>query len=224
MVDYLVVDFFGTLVSLGSLVESYKELGRRLRDLGADELEPEEFARLYARILEGYWARGEPSFTRALVEAAGGVGVRLDPAEASRLVLEVIPARLEVYRDAVEALTMASSLFAGVAVASDGERRVIEEAIKLHGLEPYINVVAASDETGRTKPDPSVVLLALSRLGAEAGKAGVVGDSEKDVEAGARAGVRFKGLVVRRPLRLTGVRPDAVACELVNLVRLASLA
>lgn len=221
--DYLVLDFFGTLVSLGSLFESYKELGRRLAGLGAG-VRPEEFARLYARVLDEYWSRGTPSFTRALVDAAGRVGVRLGEGEASRLILEVVPARLEVYRDAIEALTMASTIFAGVAVASDGERAVVEEAIRAKGLDAYIQAVATSDEAGRTKPDPAVVRLALERLDADPGDAGVVGDSEKDLEAAAGAGVKFKGLVVRRPLRLSQARPDAVACDLVNMVRIASIA
>ncbi len=223
MAEYLVLDFFGTIVSLGSLFDSYKELGRRLQSMGVEALSPDEFARLYARVLDEYWSRGRTSFTEALVEAARRLGVDLGEAEAARLVLEVIPGRLEVYRDAVEALTMASTLFAGVAIATDGERRVVEQAVRLKGLDAYIEAVASSDEVGRTKPDPAVVLLALERLGGEPSKAGVVGDSEKDLEAGERAGVRFKGLVVRRPLRLSSIKPDAVACDLVNLVRVASI-
>lgn len=223
MVEYLVLDFFGTIVSLGSLLDSYKELGRRLQSRAEGSWSPDEFARLYARILDEYWSRGRTSFTQALVEAARRVGVPLDVAGASKLILDVIPGRLTVYRDAVEALTMASTLFAGVAVASDGERSVVEEAIRLKGLDAYIQVVATSDEAGTTKPDPAVIRLALERLGGDPSNAGVIGDSEKDLEAGGRAGVKFKGLVVRRPLRLSKTRPDAVACDLVNLVRLASI-
>lgn len=223
MVEYLVLDFFGTIVSLGSLLDSYKELGRRLQPRAEGDWSPDEFARLYARVLDEYWSRGRTSFTHALVEAARRVGVALDVAEASRLILDVVPQRLMVYRDAVEALTVASTFFAGVAVASDGERSVVEEAIRLKGLDAYIQVVATSDEAGRTKPDPAVIRLALERLGGDPAEAGLIGDSEKDIEAGRRAGVKFKGLVVRRPLRLSASQPDAVACDLVNLVRLASI-
>ncbi|WP_460126268.1 HAD family hydrolase [Stetteria hydrogenophila] len=218
--EYLVLDFFGTVVSLGSLLDSYAALARRLQGLGA-EVEPDAFARLYARVLEGLWRREAAPFTRALVEAAGRVGVRLGEGEARRLVLDVIPRRLTAYRDAVEALAIASTSFEGVAIASEGERGVVEEALRALDLDPYVSAVASSEEAGRAKPDPAVVRLALDRLNAPPEAAGVVGDSEEDLEAGAGAGVGFKGLVVRRPLTLSRARPDAVACDLVNMVRLA---
>lgn len=218
----LVLDFFGTIVSISSLARGYEAVAEALKGMGAPGGRG-ELAGEYARALDRLWAAGRPSFTGALIEVASGLGLGLGEAEARRLVLEALVPRLEAYPDAVEALTVAGGLFEGVAVASDGERVVVEAALEGLGLQGFIDTVATSDEVGRVKPDPAVVLLALERLGARPGDAAVLGDSWKDVEAARRARAAFAGLVVRRPLSSPGA-PDAVACDLVSLVRLASTA
>lgn len=58
------------------------------------------------------------------------------------------------------------------------------------GLLERMGAVIGADSCARSKPDPEPVRLALSRLGAEADAAVMVGDSPHDLAAGRAAGVR----------------------------------
>ncbi len=58
------------------------------------------------------------------------------------------------------------------------------------GLLPYVQAVVGADSCANAKPHPEPVLLALSRLGAAAGEALLVGDSPHDVAAAKAAGTR----------------------------------
>ena len=69
-----------------------------------------------------------------------------------------------------------------------------ERALVHTGLAPYMRFVIASDSTERHKPDPEPVLMALGRLGREAGDALFVGDSPYDMQAARAAGVHALGV------------------------------
>jgi pyrophosphatase PpaX len=79
-------------------------------------------------------------------------------------------------------------------------------------LEENVDVVIASDDTERHKPDPDPVLAALDRLGAEPSEAAYVGDSPFDIRAAKAAGV-FAVAVgwggIHTDERLLAEEPDA---------------
>lgn len=58
----------------------------------------------------------------------------------------------------------------------------------------YFDMVVGSDSTEEKKPSPVPVLHVLSVLGFEPGDAIMVGDSNHDIEAGKRAGVKTVGV------------------------------
>ena len=62
--------------------------------------------------------------------------------------------------------------------------------IRALGLEGMIDAVVASSDVKNLKPHPEPLLLALKRVGVEAGDALFVGDSQADAEAGRAAGIR----------------------------------
>jgi phosphoglycolate phosphatase len=57
------------------------------------------------------------------------------------------------------------------------------------GLAGWLDVVLGPEDTGRLKPAPEILLLALSRLGVPPGEALYVGDMTVDIETGRAAGV-----------------------------------
>ena len=61
------------------------------------------------------------------------------------------------------------------------------------GLAWGFDCLTGGDEVSRGKPDPDIVLLTLRRLGAEAPRAVLVGDTRLDIEAARAAGVPVIG-------------------------------
>lgn len=65
-------------------------------------------------------------------------------------------------------------------------------ALDAHGLAPHIEAVVGRDSVATYKPDPEPLLAVLSQLGVDPGRAVFVGDSPRDAETAARAGVAFR--------------------------------
>lgn len=80
-----------------------------------------------------------------------------------------------------------------VALVTNSPVSMASRVLGAIGLLESFTAIAGGDEVPRGKPDPAVVLLALSRLGAGAGEAVLVGDTSYDVEAGRNAGVAVVG-------------------------------
>jgi pyrophosphatase PpaX len=73
-------------------------------------------------------------------------------------------------------------------VVTSKRRKTVDLAFRVLPIERYFDVVVASDEVERHKPDPEPVLLALERLGSRPEETAFVGDSPFDVGAGKAAG------------------------------------
>lgn len=77
-----------------------------------------------------------------------------------------------------------------LAVVTDAENGHAISRLKKVSLEKYFDVVISADMTGKRKPEPDSLLLALKKLGVKAEEAAIVGDSlRRDVEAGKRLGM-----------------------------------
>jgi HAD superfamily hydrolase (TIGR01549 family) len=85
-----------------------------------------------------------------------------------------------------------------------------QEKVRLCGFEPYVDALIVSEEAGVAKPDPAIFAIALDRLGGEASRAVMIGDSwQNDVEGARAANIRV--IWINRtggpmPSRPSGVR------------------
>ena len=89
----------------------------------------------------------------------------------------------------------------------------VELAFEALPLRPLFDVVVGAEDTGRHKPDPEPLLLALELLGAEPHEAAYVGDSPFDVAAARAAGVFAVAATwgaIHPAERLALVRPDVL--------------
>ncbi|MFO7966154.1 MAG: HAD family hydrolase [Archaeoglobaceae archaeon] len=78
-----------------------------------------------------------------------------------------------------------------LAVVTDALNGNAMDRLNKCGLLDYFDVVVTGDMTGKKKPAPDSIRLALERLGVDAGEAVLVGDSlKRDIEAGRRLGMR----------------------------------
>jgi HAD superfamily hydrolase (TIGR01549 family) len=75
------------------------------------------------------------------------------------------------------------ALFTGV------EKKMMEYTLNPFRLSEFFEVRITADDIQKTKPDPEGILLALSRIKADAKESMYVGDSSADMAAGRQAGV-----------------------------------
>ncbi len=97
----------------------------------------------------------------------------------------------------------------GVALASSSIPKHAEHAFELLDAGDLADTATTSEDAEESKPDPELVQVALSRLGADA--ACVVGDSVWDVEAAKRAGVPAYGVLTGGTSRAELEEAGAVA-------------
>lgn len=76
------------------------------------------------------------------------------------------------------------------AVVTSRRRVTAEPVLRQHHLLPFFRVVISEEDVTAAKPAPDPVLTALSRLGASARDAVMIGDSVLDMQSGCSAGAR----------------------------------
>jgi pyrophosphatase PpaX len=99
------------------------------------------------------------------------------------------------------------------AIITNTTRRCTEVLLDRFDLGRRFDVVVASDDVEHAKPDSDPVRMACDALGVDPGDAAMVGDSEKDVEAGRRAGCVTIGFGIEGDYRVDDIQ------ELPALVR-----
>ena len=136
------------------------------------------------------WARarigGSPQDTWRLLGAPDPAAL----AEAFRSrYLPGLPARSLAMPGAAEALAALRDAGCALAVATTRQTASAQDTLAATGLLRWITVVVGGDQVARHKPDPEVLLAALSRLGRPVGGALMVGDTTADVGAARGAGL-----------------------------------
>lgn len=126
-------------------------------------------------------------------------------------------ARETVRPGVTELLKQAAQRSLGVAVASSSPRWWVEGNLERLGLLDAFPVIATGDEVPRTKPDPAVYLLALSRLSVAPTDALAFEDSPNGIRAALAAGLHCIAApnAVSRHLDLTAA--DAVLPTLADV-------
>ncbi|MEA2448704.1 MAG: hypothetical protein QOG63_636 [Thermoleophilaceae bacterium] len=121
------------------------------------------------------------------------LGVRLEPEEISRAVVERLDAvyreRLALMPGAAEAVERAAARWP-LALASSSNLPLIELALELSGLRRFFEAVVSSEEVARGKPAPDVYLEAARRLGVPAERCAAVEDSTNGLLSAHAAGMR----------------------------------
>ncbi len=77
-----------------------------------------------------------------------------------------------------------------VGVASGNDRRFLEKALSHLGIDDFFDVVVSSDDVRNSKPEPDMILKAMRALGVREGETVYIGDSQNDIIAAKKAGVK----------------------------------
>lgn len=97
--------------------------------------------------------------------------------------------RSSAYPHVLDTLKRAREYGVRQALVTNKESRFTERVLAMHGLQDTFDIVICGDSLPVKKPDPQVIVHCLSQLGASAGEALFVGDSEIDVSTAKAAGV-----------------------------------
>ncbi|MFS0724715.1 pyrophosphatase PpaX [Paenibacillus sp. 1P07SE] len=100
-----------------------------------------------------------------------------------------------------------------------------ERGLKHVGIRDYMQAIVTLDDVERPKPDAQPVELALSKLGAAADTALMVGDSVVDIQSAAAAGVRSVGVAwsLKGEAKLREAGADYIIHDMRELLSLAGL-
>jgi HAD superfamily hydrolase (TIGR01509 family) len=112
--------------------------------------------------------------------------------ELNRVLFALIDERLEVFPDAIEAVTELRARGVPIAVASSSVRERLDRTLAHAGLEFAVTI--AGDEVAHGKPAPDMFLLAAEKLGLAPEACVVVEDSPPGVAAGRAAGMPTLGV------------------------------
>jgi HAD superfamily hydrolase (TIGR01509 family) len=106
---------------------------------------------------------------------------------------EVWLPRLEPFRDAGRLVAALKARGLTVVAASSAKKDELRPLLEIAGAASLMDAATSSDDADESKPDPDILLAALTRAGAAPEDAVMIGDTPYDVEAAARAGVRMLG-------------------------------
>jgi putative hydrolase of the HAD superfamily len=149
--------------------------------------------RLHIQVLTGQISIDDARVERfgRLVRDAGGACSAERATDVARCYREAYE---KVWQPVPGALALAAAIrSAGLKLVIVTNNVVIEQRLKLDrvGLAQHVDVLLTSEEAGFLKPDVRIFHLALSRVGATAGEAVMLGDAwATDIEGARSAGVR----------------------------------
>ncbi len=119
------------------------------------------------------------------------LGLPLDPAEAVKIRNDLMREKMKQDLLPMPGLFHIINAFYGqlkLAVSTGAPQEFLDIAVDKLGIRDKFDVLLASDDIRRGKPDPEIFLKTCERLGVAPGKAIVLEDSENGVIAGKRAG------------------------------------
>ena len=82
-----------------------------------------------------------------------------------------------------------------IGLASSSTRVLVDDALRLLGVDQYFDITVSGDEVAHKKPEPDVYLRALELAGGRPDRAVAVEDSQAGVRAAQRAGIFCYGYV-----------------------------
>lgn len=171
----IVFDLDGTVANtIPLIIASYDHALRTVVGIPAD---PELTRRWIGQTLWDTFTEHYPDHVDALVESY----VEFNLSQLER--------QVQRYDGMAELLAELAVVGARIGVATSKRRRSAELTLAAVGLQAKVPLVVAMEDTATHKPHPAPLLLAVTKLGAEAEAAVYIGDAVVDIEAAKAAGM-----------------------------------
>ena len=140
-----------------------------------------------------FYAMGGMPTDKIVVELCGEAGKSLDVVALVRQKALAFERKIGEVRP-IEKVVDVARAHRGktpMAVASGGQRRMVEKTLAQIGVLDWFPVVVTAEDTRQHKPEPDVFLEAARRLGVEPATCTVYEDTDLGLEAARRAGMRW---------------------------------
>jgi HAD superfamily hydrolase (TIGR01509 family) len=187
VIDAVVFDLDGLLLDSEQLWDEVRE-----------ELTRERGGRWHDRAQADMMGMSSVEWSRYMHEE---LGLRESPEELSDEVVRRMEAR---YRERLPLLPGAHEAVARIAarwplgLASSSNRPLIDLALEVSGLTPFLQATVSSEEVERGKPAPDVYLEAARRVEVDPTRAAAIEDSHNGILSAAAAGMSVVAIPNRR--------------------------
>jgi HAD superfamily hydrolase (TIGR01509 family) len=187
VIDAVVFDLDGLLLDSEQLWDEVRE-----------ELTRERGGRWHDRAQADMMGMSSVEWSRYMHEE---LGLRESPEELSDEVVRRMEAR---YRERLPLLPGAHEAVARIAarwplgLASSSNRPLIDLALEVSGLTPFLQATVSSEEVARGKPAPDVYLEAARRVEVDPTRAAAIEDSHNGILSAAAAGMSVVAIPNRR--------------------------
>lgn len=169
---YILLDWDGNLAdTLGLWFNAYKATAKFYNVEFADEKIPSLFGRW--DVFEKFGAKNSVEFNEVLI------GFASKESENTQL-----------FPTVYETLEKLHETGRKLAIVTTNTKPLVESIVKNTGLDKFIDVIIAAEDVTKHKPDPEPVIKALEKLSGDPKQAVIVGDSDKDINAGKNAGIK----------------------------------
>ncbi|WP_438447146.1 pyrophosphatase PpaX [Gorillibacterium sp. sgz5001074] len=110
-------------------------------------------------------------------------------------------------------------------VVTSKVRRTTLMGLERFGLKPFMGSIVTVDEVSEPKPSPEGIRKAMEELGAEPATTLMVGDSQYDIQAAKRAGIRVAGVrwTEKGEEFLRQFEPDFMIADIRELIGMCGL-
>jgi beta-phosphoglucomutase-like phosphatase (HAD superfamily) len=140
-----------------------------------------------------FYAMGGMPTDKIVIELSGEAGKSLDVSALVRDKALAFERKIGEVRPVAKVVEVARAHRGQVpmAVASGGQRRMVERTLAQIGVLDWFPVVVTAEDTHQHKPEPDVFLEAARRLGVAPAACTVYEDTDLGLEAARRAGMRW---------------------------------
>ena len=187
MIEAVVLDMDGVLLDSEHVWDGVRE-----------QLAKERGGRWHDRAQRDMMGMSSPEWSRYMHEV---IGLSEPPEEINREVVGRLEATYRKHLPAIPGAREAVERLAAhwpLGLASSSNRKLIELALELLGVQQLFRATVSSEEVARGKPAPDVYLEAAHRLGVDPSHAAAVEDSHNGILSAKAAGLRVLAIPNRR--------------------------